>query len=189
MVPNKSHPAPYLPQSLKRQNNFPDLKTVCDCTAVGNEVVKRKKSARTHLKNTYIEHPGLFFVWSERHISSSRFLGQQLHCSRHRGMGTTQALASRTAELRTTFKTLQPSVTRTTRQGWGHSPAKPTPMTRVLTRGKCNSGKRNLYPVTAPLGLAPFQHEKKRRKKENISWAVLIQEPKAACFPVESLFL
>lgn len=41
-------------------------------------------------------------------------------------------------------------------------------MTRVLTRGKCNSGKRNLYPVTAPLGLAPFQHEKKEKERKCI---------------------
>lgn len=49
-------------------------------------------------------------------------------------------------------------------------------MTRVLTRGKCNSGKRNLYRVTALLGLAPFQHEKK--KKEERKYILGCADPK-----------
>lgn len=95
-----SQTSPSLPPSYPRhlKTNFTNFKTGCDCAAVGNRAVRRK-STHTHLKNTYTRHPGLFFVWSERHISLSRFWASS--CTAH-VMGCGEEIA------RATSKTLQP---------------------------------------------------------------------------------
>lgn len=95
-----SQTLPSLPPSYPRhlKTNFTNFKTGCDCAAVGNRAVRRK-STHTHLKNTYTRHPGLFFVWSERHISLSRFWASS--CTAH-VMGCREEMA------RVTSKTLQP---------------------------------------------------------------------------------
>lgn len=60
---------PTYPSHLKTKN-FPDLETICDCTAVGNEVVKReKKEAHVRTSKIHTENTQVYFLFGVRDIS------------------------------------------------------------------------------------------------------------------------